>query len=454
MLDELLQILDTVGQVVDTPASMLRTGIARRSIGEGLEAAWDWDDRSSGRDVLESLGVLGQNQPGLDWGDAAGVAAEFALDPTNIVGAGLLGKIGRYVPELRAANEAERAWTAAKALETGGHNLGVDSAYRKLDDMLAARQPAFDGPVITASEIPQGLREVWTKAHPDVTDQQLLAIARGAPHEVGDAILGLKGSRRLEPHPVAKALADRAGISAIGHPLIDTSEGQLRGFVPTDRPDVMFVGDQPLPSTINASVHELLHSISGRDQATYQNMVAGLGDQGLALANRDRFGSDPLAALMSLLSEGPKVHREEALAHVLGNSAMRGASRQRFPVTDALNVDWRDVEPEFSSLIRERYPGVSDPNVIAKGWLESVFDRPRGHDLIPVSGLQNIDRPPVSFADDPLMTLDELSYIKTGYHEPPGPAFQTDDRNRAFPYLLALLGAFNTAAAPERFNPH
>lgn len=53
------------------------------------------EESVSGRDLLEQYGAIGQNTPGLDWGDVAGFGAEVLLDPTTYMGVGLLTKGGK-----------------------------------------------------------------------------------------------------------------------------------------------------------------------------------------------------------------------------------------------------------------------------------------------------------------------------------------------------------------------
>lgn len=83
ILDHLLSAANTVGNVLDTPASMIRSAL----IGENpLTAAVDTSQRHSMRDVLEKYGVLGPNEQGLDAGDAAAFALNMAIDPLNWIG--------------------------------------------------------------------------------------------------------------------------------------------------------------------------------------------------------------------------------------------------------------------------------------------------------------------------------------------------------------------------------
>ncbi len=79
-----------VGDVLDTPGALLRNTLSGRNPFAGL---LDPQHRASGRDVLEHYGVLGANQDGFDPGDAAGFLAEMALDPTNLIGGGVLKKM-------------------------------------------------------------------------------------------------------------------------------------------------------------------------------------------------------------------------------------------------------------------------------------------------------------------------------------------------------------------------
>lgn len=111
MLDELLNILNTVGQVVDTPWAAVRTGIRDRSIGSGLESILDVDQRATGREMLESLG-MSENQPGLDWGDVAGFAVEVVPDML-LPGAGAY-KLLKY---LRGADEATDIGALMRAID-------------------------------------------------------------------------------------------------------------------------------------------------------------------------------------------------------------------------------------------------------------------------------------------------------------------------------------------------
>lgn len=117
MLDELLNILNTVGQVVDTPWAAVRTAVRDRDIGSGLESILDVNGRATGRQMLESLG-MSENQPGLDWGDVAGFAAEVVPDML-LPGAGAY-KALKWLRPVDEIAPAGRAWLDAidKAVPT------------------------------------------------------------------------------------------------------------------------------------------------------------------------------------------------------------------------------------------------------------------------------------------------------------------------------------------------
>jgi hypothetical protein len=88
-MSALLDILGTVGTVLDTPASLVR-GLLAGDPGRAFGGLFDPNQRLSGRDMLEKWGVLGANEEGIDAGDVGGFAAEMLTDPLNLVGAGLL----------------------------------------------------------------------------------------------------------------------------------------------------------------------------------------------------------------------------------------------------------------------------------------------------------------------------------------------------------------------------
>lgn len=89
-------------------------------------------DRVSGRDLLEQYGMLQANTPGLDWGDAAGFAAEVALDPLTYLslGGSALTKAGR------AADMAGTLAGAARGpmgeLIQGARGAGIEAGERGL----------------------------------------------------------------------------------------------------------------------------------------------------------------------------------------------------------------------------------------------------------------------------------------------------------------------------------
>lgn len=82
-LESLASALGTAGDVLDTPAAMLRSAMVGQN---PLTAALDTSKRLTTRDVLERYGVLGPDQEGLDPGDMLAGGLGLVLDPMNLVG--------------------------------------------------------------------------------------------------------------------------------------------------------------------------------------------------------------------------------------------------------------------------------------------------------------------------------------------------------------------------------
>jgi len=98
--DTLLSGLSFVGNVLDTPGAIIRNTLAGTNPLQGL---FDFDERTSGRQLLETWGVLAPNQEGPDAGDVAGFGAEILFDPLTYLTGGLTaaGKVAKKSGALR-----------------------------------------------------------------------------------------------------------------------------------------------------------------------------------------------------------------------------------------------------------------------------------------------------------------------------------------------------------------
>jgi hypothetical protein len=117
-------LLDAIGQVgyaLDTPGAYTRGLLAGRP-----------GERVGGRELLQDWGVLGANTAGLDWGDAAGFAAEAVLDPLSLLGPalGAAKGIGRATAAGRAVAQSD---TASPLLRRLGEFVGDEAGHVDLD---------------------------------------------------------------------------------------------------------------------------------------------------------------------------------------------------------------------------------------------------------------------------------------------------------------------------------
>lgn len=107
----LLDILQGVGHVIDTPGSVVR-GLLSGSTDRAFGGIFDPSRRVSGRDLTNSLGLTDEDS-GLG-GDVAGMAAGLATDPLMWGGGALLKMLGRGGEAAAAgARGAEQAGKAA-----------------------------------------------------------------------------------------------------------------------------------------------------------------------------------------------------------------------------------------------------------------------------------------------------------------------------------------------------
>lgn len=135
--------LGWLGETLDKPGRAVR-GLLSGRPGELLNllpfsdtiGITDPTAQTSGRDLLEQIGILDANQEGLDTGDVAGFGAEIALDPLTYLtfGASALGKSGR-IGKAAGVTAKDIAKAASKKL---GRTVGKSEArmLTNLGDVL------------------------------------------------------------------------------------------------------------------------------------------------------------------------------------------------------------------------------------------------------------------------------------------------------------------------------
>lgn len=104
LLEAILSGVGTVGELLDAPGGYVRGALAG-----------DLGERRSGREMLESWGVLGENEEGLDAGDVLGFGADMLLDPLNLLSGGTLGAMKAANKGIDAANAVSKANAASNA---------------------------------------------------------------------------------------------------------------------------------------------------------------------------------------------------------------------------------------------------------------------------------------------------------------------------------------------------
>ena len=158
----LLDALSGIGTVLDTPGAMLRTGLA----GENpFAAVFDTDKRVSGRDLLERYGLAGENTDQgwiPDMGDLGGFAAEMLLDPTNLIGGGLLARLMGKAGKAKVANKLIREGTSlppVKDIDVPYWKLKREQAVNGLSEM----EPSMFEDMLyrVKRDGPKGITKTW-----------------------------------------------------------------------------------------------------------------------------------------------------------------------------------------------------------------------------------------------------------------------------------------------------
>lgn len=95
--------IGAVGNLLDLPGSSVRDALAMRNPFDQYLSPLSDVNRTSGRDLARHYGLASNKDT---WGNfAGGLAAEALLDPTNLIGAGLIGKGLKSVSKVKSINK-------------------------------------------------------------------------------------------------------------------------------------------------------------------------------------------------------------------------------------------------------------------------------------------------------------------------------------------------------------
>ena len=240
-----MDILGGVGDVLDTPGRFTRTALAGRN---PFATVFDPSKGVSGRDLLQQYGMVGENQDGLDGGDIGGFLAEMALDPTNLIGGGLLARlIQKSKPNwFHATNRAGvaadtlrpstgRALKEPKAVYfASSPNEAIRSTGKAADQVIPAR---IDPRSVIAKDS-QEYEAAWAKAlseseqqarhagHGRVIDETIQADGR----EGLQSILGYAGHA---PGDRVAEILQSLGHDAVSSPVYGGTERWLMALDPS-----------------------------------------------------------------------------------------------------------------------------------------------------------------------------------------------------------------------------
>jgi hypothetical protein len=143
-MGKLLNILQGAGNAMDLPGSMVRDTLAMQNPFDQLATPFSNQNRYTGRDLLRRYGMAGEEDT---WGNfGAGMAAEMALDPLNLIGgAGLLSKILKGA-RVRKFNKALRGLQKADNINV--RNVISEPITGAADKARYVGRVADDGPAL------------------------------------------------------------------------------------------------------------------------------------------------------------------------------------------------------------------------------------------------------------------------------------------------------------------
>jgi hypothetical protein len=157
------RVLQGAANLLDLPGSMARDALAWRNPVDQVMTPFSDQNRTTGRGLLRRYGAIGDQDT---WGNyAGGMAAEMVLDPTNLVGAGLLGK---YAKAASGVGKANKAIDAGNALSLQQRAMGF------MPEEIAKQTKIVDPSTGLPKTMYHGTREVFDQYDPTKADPNAL----------------------------------------------------------------------------------------------------------------------------------------------------------------------------------------------------------------------------------------------------------------------------------------
>jgi len=275
--------------------------------------------RVSGRGMLENWGLLGENKPGLDWGDVAGFAAGVATDPLTYAIPWGLGKLGKVLGG------------GAKAMEAAAP---IESTMSYESSPLAAIMQSSPG-----------------SAGGEAVDDFLAGMEQGANFTGKWFEQGGNPSAKIALHDFATN-PDAMGRIAIHNDLISKLTGG----------NVVRVANQPELSARAYAVHawpgqiqrELENGRSINDIVSHMNVY--LNKAGFARrAHQARLGE---MGVFQPLEDGAQTGAHEAMHLILGKQTADNPIRNLFSKRIVQPLEEANIQEKYVRNAEEAYPDV------------------------------------------------------------------------------------------------
>ena len=208
-----LGALNTVGTVLDTPASIGR-GLLSGNFSRAFTGIFNPEDRVSGKELA---GI--EDNPDSWWDDIGGIGTEIVTDPLFwLTGA---TKAGKFLGGLGKAGAVER--TAAGKLVKGATQAGMEATVRKAAAELGDKAVVEAARAYKPSYVAQALNKLGIGKYGDDLAEE---VAKGLKAE--------PGMGGFVDEPARHALPGVSWFSDTTDPLLDRAAAKLTGKTPAE----------------------------------------------------------------------------------------------------------------------------------------------------------------------------------------------------------------------------
>lgn len=295
MINHILNAIGAAGNLLDLPGSSVRDALAGHNPFDQYMTPFHSENRLSGRDLLRHYGLAGHQD---SWGNfAAGLGAEIATDPTNLIPA-------RYLMSVMRARKAAAETNAGVKTAWAAHNEAMKTA---IDNNYRHHAMTAEGHLVPSEAAKTALPDKYfmsSRTHDNFADQLAENVSESG-------WINMDGKTNVDRGVIS--LSEKEPTSAYEHafPVRVTAQKPFHATSEWTPPDLHRIAQESrdlrstLPDDLVLAGAQRQQVAAARQRRTLKSMVAGEQQRRHGISNVMRPTGQDVYAAVEKHSEQP-----------------------------------------------------------------------------------------------------------------------------------------------------